>query len=461
MAMTDKWTWAQQSVIGAILIDPACAPVVLPEMRPSDFGSTLGKVYEAITALSAENVPVDPVTILHRMGDPPELKRLFVELMQQTPTAANVAEYVRVCKEEARLSLLQQAGIEIAGAKTLEEAREALNDAAAVSLESEARTSVSAGKAVTEWWDSFCSGKKVEYIKCGIDCIDNYVHTLPGDFHILAGRPGHGKSAIAIQMAYGMSRTMRVGFFAYETPRDEWTNRLLTHVSGVNYAHVQKREIDKDEAKSVLDACGKIYRSDGGTLFYEPAVGMTVDDIRAVCLRQKYQAIFVDYLQLVNVPHARSGERVQAVTEISLGLRNLASKFGIVVFALSQLSREPKSTGEFSPVPKLNDLRESGQIEQDANAVIMVHAPYRNSEPMMRILDIAKNRNGETKLFYADFDGAAQTFREPSNENFLRYRKLMKDDYDTVSGKDAVDYLKNRSLEAAARNRKQREAEKQ
>lgn len=461
MAMTDKWTWAQQSVIGAILIDPACAPVVLPEMRPSDFGSTLGKVYEAITALAADKVPIDPVTILHRMGDPPELNRLFADLMNLTPTAANVMEYVQICKEEARLSLLQQTGIEIATAKTLEDARAALAEAAAVSLESEARSTVSANKAVTEWWESFSSGEKVEYIRCGIDCIDNYIHTLPGNYHVIAGRPGHGKSAIAIQMAYGMSRTLRVGFFAYETGKEEWTDRLITHVSGVNYANIQKRELNADETKAVVKACGEIYRGDGGNLFYEGASGMTVDDIRAVCLRQNYQVIFVDYLQLVNVPHSRPGERVQAVTEISLGLRSLASKFGIVVFALSQLSRAQKTTGEFDAVPKLSDLRESGQIEQDANAVLMVHAPYKTSEPQMRILDIAKNRNGETRMFYADFDGAAQTFREPSNENFLRYRKLMKDDYDTVSGKDAVDYLKNRSLEAAARNRKQREAEKQ
>ena len=456
MALTDKWTYAQRSVIGSMLIDPACVPVVLPEMRAEDFGDTLGKIFTTISQRAAKNAPVDPVTILHRMGDPADIKPLLVDLMQTTPTAANVREYVRICKEEARLQLMHRAGSSMMTATTLEEARKLLNDAAAVSLESQARSSVSAAQAVMGWYEDYTNGKQPEYIRCGIDCLDNYIHTVAGNFHVIAGYPSHGKSAIAIQMAYGMSEHKRVGFFAYETSAEEWAERIITHVSGVNYSHIQKRDVPKDAAKAVTDACGRIY---GRTLFYEQASGMTVDDIRATCLRQKYDVIFVDYLQLVNAPTSAKYGRVQAVTEISLGLRGMASQFGIVVFALSQLSRPQKTAGEFIPVPSLADLRESGQIEQDANAVIMVHAPYKTSEPQMRVLDIAKNRNGETKLFYADFDGGAQRFNEPSEKNYSRYRQLMKDDYDTVSGEKAKDYLMKRQLEVAAKKRREREAE--
>lgn len=422
MAVNDKWTLAQQSVIGSMLIDTSCIARVMLSLRKEDFTGVMAEAFGAIYELSAEDKPVDAVTVLHKIGDTPANQQCIITAMDMTPTAANVKKYAEICKEQSRLTLLHSAGADLANAVTLEEARDALNTAAAVSLETAARQAIPVSKSITAWWQSLNDGEKPEYINCGIDCLDNTIRTVAGNYHVIAGYPSHGKSAIALQMAYNLAKTKRVGFFAFETSEKEMIERVITHASAVDYAHVQKRELTDDENKAVGKASAEIFER---KLYFEPAYGMTVDDIKAQCIRQRYDVIFVDYLQLVSAPMSKYGGRVQAVTEISLGLRTLASQFGIVVYALSQLSRAPKTTGEYIAPPSMSDLRESGQIEQDANAIIMVHAPYKASDPVFRILDIVKNRNGQQRRFFADFVGETQTFREPLPENSYRYRRLM------------------------------------
>lgn len=424
------WTRAQASVIGSALINADCVPEILAEMRPEDFSAEYRRYYEAIAQLSGEGVPVDPVTVLNLIG--PAYREMTEQLVRQTPTAANVSAYIGVCKDQSRLALLRAAGTALSGAATLEEAREALNDAAAVSLESSRQTSWTAGECVSEWFEALNRQEKPEYLSVGIACLDNTLRTVAGNYVVVAGHTSHGKSAMALQMAWHLSKTKRVGYFAFEGARADWTSRLISAVSRVPMPRVQDMDLTEGEARRCAAACAEISRH---SLRIEMAAGKTVDEIRAATLRRGYEVIFVDYLQKVAPPGAskRFG-RVQEVSEISSGLQVTGLRYGVTVYAMSQLSRQEKSGDEYVPLPGLSDLRESGQIEQDADAVLFVHAPWKRSFPEFRILDAAKVRNGKPSTFFADFHGDIQTFAEPTQEHADKYKRLM----DAKRGKPAL-----------------------
>lgn len=413
------WGSAQASVIGAALIDGRCVPEILAEMRAEDFRGMYLRYFEAIAKLSAAGTPVDPVTVLGEIG--PEYRDATKELMVQTPTAANVSAYIDICKQQSRLSLLRECGTALTGAVTLEGAREALDRAAGVSLEANRRTSWTAGECVTDWYEALNRGEKPEYLQIGIGCLDNTLRTVAGDYVIVAGYTSHGKSAMALQMAWSLCKTKRVGYFAFEGTRAQWTNRLIAYCSKIPLRRIQDRELRDHEIAKIATVCGQISER---PLSFELSAGMTVDDIRAETLRKQYDVIFVDYLQKVVNRNNRFG-RVQEVSEISSGLQTMGLRYGVTVYAMSQLSREERSSDEYVDPPRLRDLRESGQIEQDADSVLFVHAPWKRSFPEFRMLDAAKVRNGTPAMFYADFIGDTQTFTEPTPEHAEKWRRLI------------------------------------
>ena len=417
------WAGAQRGVIGSALRDAACVPLILAEMRPEDFDGTLRRYYEAFVKLSAESEPVDRITVCSLLG--PEYAELTLELERLTPTAANVSAYIAICKDQSRLALLKQCGAEMAGAAALKDARAALDKAAGVSLDAGKRSSWSAAECVSEWFEALNRSEKPAYLQVGIDCLDNTLRTVAGDYVIVAGYTSHGKSAMALQMAWSLSREKRVGYFAFEGTRTQWTNRLIAYVSKVPLRKVQDKDLTPEEVRQCSDACSEIYQR---PLYFELSAGCTVDDIRARTLQQRYDVDFVDYLQKVrSADAAKRFGRVQEVSEVSSGLQTMGLRYGVTVYAMSQLSRAEKSGEEYVPLPGLQDLRESGQIEQDADSVLFVHAPWKRSYPEFRMLDVAKVRNGTLKTFYADFLGDTQTFTEPTMEHASNYRRLIEE----------------------------------
>ena len=417
--MVDDWTNAQLSVIGSALIDGACVPEILAEMRPEDFTGEYRRYYDAFRQLAAENTSVDPVTVLNIIG--PAYRELTAKLMKNTVTSTNVRAYIQVCKEQSRLRLLRGCGFELSDAATLADAREALAKASTVSVEANRRTSWTAGECVSEWLDALNAGEKPEYITSGVGSVDHTLRTVAGNFVIIAGYTSHGKTAMALQMARGIAKKKRVGFFSFEMTRKEWTDRLISFATKIPLQKIQDKDLTMDETRRCIHAANELYEL---PLTYERAFGFTLDDIRARLLQKQYEVIVVDYLQKISVP-TRGGDRYRAVTEISSGLQTIGHLYNVAVYALSQLSRAEDEKDGYIPPPKLSDLRESGQLEQDADAVLFVHAPFKEAFPEFRMLNIAKNRSGILKSYYADFSGDTQTFSEPTQEHGERYRRLM------------------------------------
>ena len=415
------WTGAQRGVIGSALRDGDCVPEILAEMRPEDFEGELRRYYEAFSALSAEGTPVDRVTVAAFLG--PAYVELTEELDRLTPTAANVSAYIAICKEQSRLALLRRCGWEMQSAPTLELAREALDHAAEASLDSGKNRSRTAGECAAEWYDALVRGEKPEYLKTGIAPLDDTLRTVGGDYVVVAGYTSHGKSAMGLQIAWALSREKRVGYFAFEGSRDQWTGRLISYLAQVPLQRVRDRELNPEEARRCALACAALEKR---KLWFESAAGFCVEDIRARTLRQRYDVIFVDYLQKVRGA-AEEGKlsRYQEVSAVSGGLQTMGLRYGVTVYAMSQLSRAERSGGEYVPLPSLRDLRESGQIEQDADAVLFVHAPFRRTRPGMRVLDVAKVRNGTLHCFFANFRGEVQRFETPTPEEAEEYARAM------------------------------------
>ena len=452
--MAVDWGQAQAAVIGSALIEPACVPEILAEMRPEDFSGASATIFDAIRTLSADQTPIDPVVILDKVG--PAYRDTIRELIEQTPTAANVRAYIKICKDQSRLRLLQQIGMDMTSAVTLDEARESLARAAEISLDTNKQTTFSGMELAAEWISSVNEGKKTEYIETGVGCLDSLICTVPGNYHILAGYTSHGKSAMALQFAWHIAQKLRVGYFSYEMRKSEFKERLIALISGIDGRRIKAGELEPDEMQACARAAGLIFKT---PIFYEDASSFTLDNIRAKVLKNRYEVIFVDYLQ--NVPTdkpARYAEsRYLDVSKVSRGLQQLAHSLNVVVFATSQLNRSKEEYSGWLPVPELASLKESGQIEQDADAVIFVHAPLRKAMPRFRVLDVAKNRSGEIDRFFIAFDGARQHFSAPSTEEYRIWQETMHKKRmlkaDEIAAMQPPPGEKPRELMAAQRNR--------
>ena len=420
--MAVEWGQAQAAVIGSGLIDAGCVPMILAEMRPDDFSGAFLRFFEAFRDLTAEKKPIDPVVVLARIG--PDYRTMAKELMETTPTSANVGAYIQACKDQSRLRLLRDAGGALAAASTLEEARELMQKAAAISLSTGRKTRTTAREMAANWINRVNSGQKPEYITTGIGCLDTTIFTIPGNYHVIAGYTSHGKSALAEQIALHISQTRKVGYFSFEMPEQDFEDRAIIIGSGADAGNVRSIELTDEEMQSTSRAAGRLFDLNEN-LAHEDATGFTVDDIRAATLRWGYEVIFVDYLQNVRIPQQRYYDRFRGVTEISRDLQALAHNLGIVVFAMSQLSR-PSDDETWIQVPPLSSLRESGQIEQDADAVVFVHAPLRRQCPQFRVLEIAKNRSGKIDRFFIEFDGSKQKFSAPSGLDYRLWGEVMK-----------------------------------
>lgn len=455
--MAVSWGEAQAAVIGSGLIDAACVPQILAEMRPEDFNGAYLRFFEAFRALTAEQKPIDPVIVVSRLGA--EYRDTAKELMDATPTSANVAAYIRICKEQSRLRLLRDIGADLAQALTLDEARELIQKAAAASLETGTRDRATAMELAADWINDVNTKEKPEFITTGIGCLDQAIHTVPGNYHIIAGYTSHGKSTLALQIAQHIAQTKKVGYFSLELKRSEFRDRMIAMKSGADHEHIQARELNEKEMQTTGRAAGQIFALKEN-LAYEPAAGFTVDDIRAVTLQYGYEVIFVDYLQAVSIPPGRN-DRFQSVADISRGLQKLAYSLGVVVFAMSQLT-DQNADDDFLQVPTLTNLRESRQIGMDADAVVFIHAPLRKPMPRFRVLDIAKNRSGRTERFFIDFDGSRQKFVAPSPLDYriwgeiMRKRRMLKaDERDAIKAEHEADV--KRQLEKEQRKRRDSE----
>ncbi|MGH8255494.1 MAG: replicative DNA helicase [Steroidobacteraceae bacterium] len=427
---------AEQSVLGALLIDGVAWDQVADVVRAEDFYRPDHRlIFEAFAELVAAGRPGDVITVseqLERRGrlvDAGGLAYLGT-LARDTPTAANARTYALIVHERALLRRLLEAGRQIASSVFSDEglaARELVDQAEAMVFdiaEQGARGRDGAVRVATllpplidkiDEWHS--DPDKLRGLATGFTDFDRLTGGLrPGDLIVVAGRPSMGKTTLAVNMAEfaAVNPAIRasVAIFSMEMPSEQLVTRMLSSIGHVPLNSIRSGRISDDDWVRITAATSQLSEA---KLFIDESPGLTPTELRARARRIKREhglgLVVVDYLQLMQVPGTKEN-RATEIAEISRGLKALAKELQVPVIALSQLNRGVEQRQEKKPV--MSDLRESGAIEQDSDMILLIYRDevYDKNTTKKGIaeIDLAKHRNGETGTFLLSFQGQYTRF---------------------------------------------------
>lgn len=429
--MAEWLSQTEYAVIGALLIDQSGIGEVVEKLKPDAFSiKSLRDVYEAIVKLHFDSSPISAASVLNAVGA--DYEPIIKQSVQFAPFArSDVPFYAGVLMEQSRLGRIKATAAELAASETMEAANASMGALNGLMVTRGAVRAVSAEDAATE----FCSRMTAtpEYLAWGVPAIDDKVFAERGDLILLGGYPSAGKTLLAVQFALCLSNTYRVGFFSLETSARKLTDRVMSHMSQIPLTKIKRRDLNDADWEAIAAASADLSKLQFSII---EASGMSVHDIQAVSLNQRFDIIFVDYLQLIN---EKGKDRYETVTNISQRLHTFSQSSGVAVIALSQLSRPEKQTGKPKP-PTMASFRESGQIEQDADVAFILYPSDPDNNYSTRILKIAKNKEGEKAKIEFDFDGATQTMRVHELTKGEKYREVRK--AITEAGKNCVGQVK-------------------
>lgn len=416
---------AEKSVLGACLIDKDAVVAVAEFLRPEHFyNEGHGSIFKAILSLYEERSPVDLITISEKLKKQKDLAKVggaayLSELASAVPTAANVEHYGRIIKDNfTKRQLINTSGkiTELAfdeGVEAAEVLDRAEQDIFALSQAHLKQVLLPVKEALAESFDRLDELHKkaggLRGVPTGFRDLDNLLAGLQdSNLIILAARPGLGKTALVLNMArhVAVEEKLPVGIFSVEMSKEELVDRLLVRQAEIDAWRLKTGKLEEDDFTRLSEAMGVLAEA---PLYIDDTPAISVLEMRTKARRlqveQGLKLIVVDYLQLVRGRQREN--RVQEVSEISMGLKNLARELKIPVLAVSQLSRAVEVRG--GQRPRLADLRESGSIEQDADVVCFL---YREDEenPENITLEIAKHRNGPTSSFKLRFLPARISF---------------------------------------------------
>lgn len=403
---------AEQSVLGAILIDKDAINIASEILKPRDFYNGVnGIIFDAMLSLYDERKPIDILTlttILKKRKVYDKVGASYIsDLVNSVPTAANIEHYASLIQEASTKRSLIAVGSQVAELGFTEENAEVLLDKAESAVFSISQGHTRGGfipikEALSESFDRIDElhkkGAGLRGIQSGFSDLDNMLSGMQNsNLIILAARPGQGKTALAVNIAQhiGVSERLPVGIFSLEMSKEELVDRFLIGQADVDAWRLKTGKLSETDFTKLSEAMGQLAEAQ---IFIDDKPGATISEMRTKArrlqLEHKISILVVDYLQLVD-PGRRYDNRVQEVSIVSQALKNIARELKIPVLALSQLSRAVEHRGEKRP--QLADLRESGAIEQDADVVMFLYRPDDELSPnMLTKLLIAKHRNGPT-----------------------------------------------------------------
>jgi len=425
-------TDAEEAVLGAILYQPDALLDVASILQPVDFYlAKHQQIYTAMLACQRERTPADALLVQTRLRNSGQLDAVggfpfLVHLTEAAPLVSRAPHLARIVADLAtRRRLVAAAGAIAQVAHATDRPLDEVLADAALQLASAGRRQdsalVSLRQVADELYDGLQTGES-RVIYTGLRDLDALLGGLAGgDLTIIAGRPGHGKSALALTIADTLAQAQQhVAYFSLEMRRTELAQRLIAMRTGVGAQTQRQHRYTDAELEAVLAAVGAIAEL---PIAIHDQRGLTVDDVRARTLRHaqavgSLTAVVVDYLTLITAEQARGSNRAQAVGEISRGLKRLAGEADCPVIALAQLNRQ--LDGRTGWRPTLSDLKESGDIEADADQVVFIVRPELfETDPQRKAaaagvakLYVEKNRHGPPGVAVVQFDGVRTTLRD-------------------------------------------------
>lgn len=390
----------QNIVLGSMIMFPDTVGPALAELQEGDFTTVATQgLFQAIRKLHAQRAPINLFSMSAELGREYEY---YINLAVTVATR-DITYYVGKLRDVSRLTAIQRAASDLMDCADLEGAETLISKINELSSARRGVQITTVGQAVRKYMDSI--GKtRPEFIRFGLRIFDDEILLRKGRYFVIGGYASSGKTLLTLQMARHVGQRYKVGYFSFET--DDWdiAVRMLSSESGVYNKKVMRQDLN-DADKAALEESAK--KLDYLKVELVQATGMTADDIRAITLSRKYDVIFIDYLQDVegSNPRATSYEKVSA---ISRKLQALSRTGEVLVVALSQLSRpEVRKDGKLIP-PSMSSLRESGQIEQDADVIALLFAEDPDDNMSNRVFKVAKNKDGEKLDLSLSFAGAMQ-----------------------------------------------------
>ena len=428
-------TEAEQAVLGSMFIDESCIPEVVTALKPEDFYLRQNReIYETMYRMVELSASIDLVTVLDQMRQNGTFKenitdRYVMQLMEITPTAANVKEYVSIVRDKSLLRQVAVAAGEVTGmvqtgegtgAQVLEAAEQRIYS---IRQGRSTRGLEHISSAIQDVYDRLgelaASGNEFPGLSTGLSDLDRRMTGLnPSDLIILVARPGMGKTSMALNIALHAAKTSgkAVVIFSLEMSKEQLAMRLISSECFVDSKKLLTGQgLNMDDWKKIGAAASSLARTN---IMLDDNPSLTVADMNAACRRvENLGLVVVDYLQLMQSAGGRqyAGEnRQQAVSDISRAMKIMAKELRVPVICLSQLSRSNEKEGKVR-LPRLSDLRESGAIEQDADIVMFIHREdyYDENTENRNIANciIAKNRHGETGIVDLQWLPEFTTFR--------------------------------------------------
>lgn len=412
---------AEVCVLGAILIDKDAIVSIADFLRSEHFyNDANGLIFKALIDLYEKRVPIDVVTVREKLKRDKTLTKIgggayLTQLVNSVPTAANIEEYAKIVKDNYTKRELISASGKIAEAAFDEglEADAALDQSEqlvfGLSQKHLKQVFQPVKDILAESFDRLDELHKkaggLRGVPTGFKDLDDALAGMQdSNLIILAARPGVGKTAFVLGIAQyvALGAAQPVGIFSLEMSREELVDRLLIAQADIDAWKLKTGRLDEEDFTKLSEAMGELAEA---SLYIDDTPALSVLAMRTKARRlmaeKGLRLIIIDYLQLV-APSKRHENRVQEVSEISMGLKNLARELKIPIIACSQLSRAVEQRGNRRP--QLADLRESGSIEQDADVVMFLWK--ESDEDLSNVdLEIAKHRNGPLRRFKMHFRG--------------------------------------------------------
>lgn len=432
---------AEQSLLGCLLIDKDALTKIADRVRAEDFyRESHQKIFDAILRLYEHHDPIDILSVGNKLEEQGLMQRVggrayLVELSNMVPTSSHVVHYSEIIQKKATLRRLIDAASQISqiGFSEDEDVESSIDAAEqailSVSEKLNKNTFVPIRSILHDAFDRIDElhrdRGKLRGITTGFKELDNMLAGLQrSDLIVLAARPSVGKTSLALDIArqIGVQAKVPVGFFSLEMSKEQLVDRLICAQANVDLWKLRTGRLSDqdDDFPRVGHALGELSEA---PIYIDDAAFLNVMQLRTKARRLKIEhglgIIIVDYLQLMEGRSRKgSDNRVQEVSEISRGLKQIAKELDVPVLALAQLSRAVEQSKP--AIPRLSHLRDSGSIEQDADVVLFIYRKsadhnYRTEdlspeEQNIAEIHIAKHRNGPTGMIRLFFEKKRASF---------------------------------------------------
>lgn len=426
-------TEAEQTVLGAIMIDPSLITTAAAKLKPDSFYVQMHKdIFETLLDMFNASRPMEPLLILDELRNrgvfkEEDEKDYLLTMAQTASSVSNISYYVNIIEEKSALRNILKTCSEVSalcykgGVKAsdiLDEAERRIYNITRgrqnVDLENLRDVVENEADRISELVTDTTG--KFEPVKTGISSYDNIIGGMnKSDLVILAARPGMGKTALALNIAYNVAMSPRynpkksVVFFSLEMSSAQLAQRIISSACMIDHGVLQRGALSEDEWRLLVEFQKE--RLFGTRFLISDDSMASITDMKAKIRRvENVGLVVVDYLQLMG---GNNPDRVREISEITRSFKIMAKEFDIPILLLSQLSRAISKRDD--KTPQLSDLRDSGSIEQDADLVMFIDRPDASNPDAKRKneadLYIQKNRHGQTGRLTLAWDGKHTTFR--------------------------------------------------